>query len=126
MTELSQIHELVTKLNSAVSPLREQQDALQAEVKKFGEADAVTKETVGRIETDISKITQDLIDLKRSAALGYQPKDAQTEDQRLQKSGFANILRGKNPSDAEKKALSTLINPDGGYFAPPDRTVTNS
>lgn len=120
MTELSQIHELVTKLNSAVSPLREQQDALQAEVKKFGEADAVTKETVGRIETDISKITQDLIDLKRSAALGYQPKDAQTEDQRLQKSGFANILRGKNPSDAEKKALSTLINPDGGYFAPPD------
>lgn len=121
MTDLAQIHELVTKLNGAVSPLREQQETLQAEVKRFGEADAVTKDTIGRIETDISKITADMLEIKRAGALGQQHKtDEQSEQKMLQKSAIGKILRGKHVNDAEEKALSTLANPDGGYFAPPD------
>lgn len=124
MTDLVALAKSMEELNKLVSPLREKQDEIQGEIKKFGEADALNKQTLDNIKGELQKATDEIIQLKRAGVFSAeQQQGKKTQEQIERKAAFEKLIRvgsADNLNDAERKALSTLSNPDGGYFVTPD------
>ncbi len=133
MTDFAEIKGLVEKINPTLTELRSEVDGLKESIP----ADVITQEKFDRMSDDITAKMASLQDAqaKMKAALD-RPGAGESGDKDLGRKEFGDFLRkgvdlnGNDRSDTkftmEVRAMSTDVNPQGGYLVRPefiDRTV---
>lgn len=145
-----EIKSLLEAQGKAFEEFKSANDAMQAEIKKLGSADAVTAEKVEKLSKALDdqgdrlkaaqKHAEEVEAKMNRAGLGHNGgpaleaeqksamsfgrqvgQDMSVEDFRDYKRGFDTYLRkGDATPAAERKALSVGSDPDGGYLVTPD------
>ena len=123
MTDLSEIKGLVEKINPTLTELRSEIDALKESAPK----DVVTEEKHQKMADDITaKMAEMQAKQAKLEAAMNRPGGAGGDDAAEQKSAFDGFFRkGDNGADSGRglelsvKAMSTDVNPDGGYLVYP-------
>ena len=109
----------IEQINRNLDEYQKSAKAAAEHIERFGQQSGELTEKVKEMETDMAAAIGQIQEIKRAGALGQQHQ-AINPAEAEQKSGFEAFLR-KNEgrfTEAERKALSSLTNPDGGYLMP--------
>ncbi len=123
----AEIKKLIDDVNKSVTDMRtSHEEQLKQFVKNEGVAEL--EASIKAQQTDIARLIKSITDLQRAAVLGGGDgeKGTLTGEQKSAKAALDKFIRCKGEidrlSDTERKALSTLSNPDGGFLTSADTT----
>lgn len=110
MEELKKLYEEIQNTWNEMKSMLDRQDK---EIKQFGEATQETKNTIDKLNSRIDELE------KKMQRVSHKNEDTTKEDGPEVKAFFKMIRKKKDDlTPEEKKALSSLRDPDGGYIAP--------
>ena len=120
MTTEVELKSLMESTQKAVDSMREKAEQEAHEIKKFGVAQEETKTSLAKQQKDIDALIDAIAEVKKNQMFAAEHKGVQLSQAEMeQKAAFGQLMR-KGENAVEQKALSTLSNPDGGYFVPRD------
>jgi HK97 family phage major capsid protein len=126
MTDFTEIKGLVEQVNSALVPLRAEVDSLKASQK-----DVVTEAKFDKMAAQVTGAMEKLQAIEaKSAALeaAFQRNDFQPgsegKDGAEAKAAFAEFAKSKSAREIEIRAMSTDVQPNGGYLVMPELSAT--
>ena len=124
MENFAEVKKLVDDLGKSVHDMREANEQKMAELAKNNGV-AELKEAQAKLDAQVADAIKGLTDLQRQQALGgNEPKGQLSKAEQEQKQVLDKLIRCKGDlerlTDVERKALSTLSNPDGGWLTSAD------
>ena len=120
MTTETQLQELMQKTQQAVDNMREKAEQESFEIKRFGQAQDETKQTLSLQQKSIDEMIAAIAEVKKSQLAFAEQKGSNLSPAEIEQKAAFSMLMRKGEGHVEQKALSTLSNPDGGYFVPRD------
>jgi HK97 family phage major capsid protein len=117
---MEKVLELIEKQGKAFEAFRAANDSRLAQIEGKGHADPLLEEKVDRVNADITAITKQLAELEKKAGRIGDPMGGKEAKSEHAKAFELFFRKGTDNGLAElqAKALSGLIDPDGGYTVP--------
>lgn len=130
MSEQKALLEKIDEVNRGVLAMRERVDANEKSMRENGIGDGTLKGQIKQVQDDLVAAVGTISSLQQAIALANETKsrhnpNALSAEELAFHGAFLKCVRsGDNAqsrmSEAEKKALSAISNPDGGYNVPTD------
>jgi HK97 family phage major capsid protein len=127
MSDIKEVADLIVKQGTAWEEYKRTNDKM-LEAKADGKSVAEFKESLVKIETDMTEVRKSMTEIEKKAGRPGMGTDGQdTEEKQAHRKAFDRYLRkgvDGNLNELQQKAMNTGSDPDGGYLVLPEMDAT--